>query len=763
MKKKNFPFSLLFTLYHGILAAGFLTVLLSGKLSVTTDFMSLLPAYGISEGVSTAEKQFASRQNAYVNILVGHHDFNTAKACAERLFRELDGSGVFAELRLQAASMDTDVFSGLLSKYRYQLLPDYAREEIVKSPDTFQADSLSSVFSPVTFAALGNLDADPFFVDNIITTDFLAKISAFTPVSPKEGVLAVENGGMWFVLLQGTLSDESLDISNTDGGVSLIYAAGDKIAAETEGLDISYSGFPFHSYESSSNAQKEITVITTVSIGLIILLFLAVLRNIHVVGLFLLSTFFSIMSALAAVTIFFPDVHVLTMIFGTSLIGTSIDYAIHYYLAYGKRAEGEDGRIVAGRLLKNLAVSFGSTVLCYFLILFSPYDILRQVALFSVAGLTSSFLTVMGLFPVISRPSMVSEKAPAWKLPEGKPHRSCLLPLLAVFAVLFAFTADNLKVSNSVLDLYQMSDRLLESEKTAGRVLGFMGTSYAIVEGVDEYDAREKEYKFSLELEKLKKSGVIDNYLSASVFIPAPSVQKLNFEVSRTLGPLLESQCGILGVNYERALSFWNEKPEILGFSDIPPAFSGMLNRIIIGGTGDKYYLAVLVFGGDGLDAVEDATQKCSGVTYFRKSRDVNIQLDELTKIILKILAAAFVIIIVLLLAVFRKKGFNLALSPVIIITAVLACTSIAGLKIDFFFAVGLLLVIGLGLDYMVFAGNSRRKPMLAISLSYLTTALSFGSLMLSSFKPVHTFGLTVFIGITAAFLTAICSKNGGK
>ena len=116
-----------------------------------------------------------------------------------------------------------------------------------------------------------------------------------------------------------------------------------------------------------------------------------------------------------------------------------------------------------------------------------------------------------------------------------------------------------------------------------------------------------------------------------------------------------------------------------------------------------------------------------------------------------------------LLLAVFRKKGFNLALSPVIIITAVLACTSIAGLKIDFFFAVGLLLVIGLGLDYMVFAGNSRRKPMLAISLSYLTTALSFGSLMLSSFKPVHTFGLTVFIGITAAFLTAICSKNGGK
>lgn len=41
----------------------------------------------------------------------------------------------------------------------------------------------------------------------------------------------------------------------------------------------------------------------------------------------------------------------------------------------------------------------------------------------------------------------------------------------------------------------------------------------------------------------------------------------------------------------------------------------------------------------------------------------------------------------------------------------------------------------------------------LAIALSALTTILSFGSLSFSSFAPVSTFGLSVFLGILFNFL----------
>ena len=96
-----------------------------------------------------------------------------------------------------------------------------------------------------------------------------------------------------------------------------------------------------------------------------------------------------------------------------------------------------------------------------------------------------------------------------------------------------------------------------------------------------------------------------------------------------------------------------------------------------------------------------------------------------------------------------------MALAPFSIILGTVAIQTIAGESLDFFFAVGLVMIIGLGLDYIVFASsqNGSRK---AITLSFITTELSFGTLIFSSFKPVHTFGFTVFTGILIAYICAI-------
>ena len=94
------------------------------------------------------------------------------------------------------------------------------------------------------------------------------------------------------------------------------------------------------------------------------------------------------------------------------------------------------------------------------------------------------------------------------------------------------------------------------------------------------------------------------------------------------------------------------------------------------------------------------------------------------------------------------------------IVAVLLSSMPLLGQDLDFFFAVGMLLVIGLGLDYMVFAGNSEHSPIFAIAMCYVTTALSFGTLALSSFRPVHIFGVTVMIGITTAFICALCAER---
>ena len=68
-----------------------------------------------------------------------------------------------------------------------------------------------------------------------------------------------------------------------------------------------------------------------------------------------------------------------------------------------------------------------------------------------------------------------------------------------------------------------------------------------------------------------------------------------------------------------------------------------------------------------------------------------------------------------------------------------------------------MILVFGLGLDYVIYmienekrneeSENARLEPF-AITLSFVTTAVSFGALALSNFMPVHLIGLSIFIGL---------------
>ena len=86
-----------------------------------------------------------------------------------------------------------------------------------------------------------------------------------------------------------------------------------------------------------------------------------------------------------------------------------------------------------------------------------------------------------------------------------------------------------------------------------------------------------------------------------------------------------------------------------------------------------------------------------------------------------------------------------------------------AKINLEFFSVTGLILVFGLGLDYIIYMmENENHKDErdnliepFAIMLSFLTTVLSFGALALSSFTPVHLIGLSIFIGLTTAYVSS--------
>jgi predicted exporter len=120
----------------------------------------------------------------------------------------------------------------------------------------------------------------------------------------------------------------------------------------------------------------------------------------------------------------------------------------------------------------------------------------------------------------------------------------------------------------------------------------------------------------------------------------------------------------------------------------------------------------------------------------------------------------AFIVIIIMIRRFYSwRQTARIFAVPVFLFLAVLTVLSCLDIPLGFFAIVGLVLVFGLGLDFIFYhceAENRRENKehtALAILLTFVTTALSFGALALSSFAPVHIFGITVFSGLCAAYI----------
>ena len=144
---------------------------------------------------------------------------------------------------------------------------------------------------------------------------------------------------------------------------------------------------------------------------------------------------------------------------------------------------------------------------------------------------------------------------------------------------------------------------------------------------------------------------------------------------------------------------------------------------------------------------------------------DMGRDLDKLTLMIIKFFAIAYLLIFVMLKFFYNwKQSFKIISVPVLIVLMTAAIFSLSKIDLEFFSVTGLILVFGLGLDYIIYMmGNEKKKTMdsktlepFATLLSFITTIISFGALSLSNFQPVHLMGLSIFIGLATAYISSM-------
>lgn len=154
------------------------------------------------------------------------------------------------------------------------------------------------------------------------------------------------------------------------------------LAAVRGADDVRCAGAPFHAAVASERSKSEVNVLSAVSLAFVVLFGWMLVRSFRFVPLLIAVQAAAFCVASAALFAVFGKPHLVTFVFGTSLIGLSVDYVYHSLAA--KRP-----------ISRPLTLSFLSTAACFLPLMLSDVGVMNQMALFTVAGLATVYAAVM--------------------------------------------------------------------------------------------------------------------------------------------------------------------------------------------------------------------------------------------------------------------------------------------------------------------------------------------------------------------------------
>lgn len=177
--------------------------------------------------------------------------------------------------------------------------------------------------------------------------------------------------------------------------------------------DVRCSGAPFHAAVASERSKGEVNLLSAVSLAFVILFGWLLVRSFRFVPLLIAVQSAAFCVASAALFAAFARPHLVTFVFGMSLIGLSVDYVYHSLVA--KRS-----------ISRPLTLSFISTAACFVPLMLSDVGVMNQMALFTVAGLATVYAAVMLFLRVGGNPANAGgavsvNSAPAVRSPASHP------------------------------------------------------------------------------------------------------------------------------------------------------------------------------------------------------------------------------------------------------------------------------------------------------------------------------------------------------
>ena len=544
-------------------------------------------------------------------------------------------------------------------------------------------------------------------------------------------------------------------------------------------LTLSMTGPPVFAVAARATIKGQVWRLSSLSGACIAVLLLFVYRSLPVLALTLVPVASGALAGVAAVALGFPAVHGLTLGFGVTLIGESVDYAIYLFI---QRAS--DPRAA---LWPTIRLGVLTSICGFAALLPSAFTGLAQLGLYSIAGLTAAALVTRFVLPAwLPRMPPVRDLTAAGSSLERfmahlRPARGVLL-VLALLAATLLYLHRNVLWSRELATLSPIPRTDMQLDERLRVEAGAPDVRYVVVAAAaDRESALAAADALSARLTPLIDAGVIGGFESATRFLPPLATQearRASLPPTAVLRSRLAEALAGLPLTPARLEAFVHDiesarTAPLLGPADLATTSLGRaVDALLVRSpSGWSALLPVAAHGSGDLSsaAVEQVRSAVAGAAAPADLLDLKGEADRLYAGYLRDavrLALGGLIAIVLLLSIALRSPARMArvVAPLLLSVLIVAAVLVAlGHALTILHVVGMLLIVAVGSNYALFFDRTATHPhtdsvplvLASLLTANLATVIAFGVLACSSVPVLADLGATVAPGTFLALLFA--------
>ena len=350
--------------------------------SINANILASLPASPEEDSLNAAVEKFEERRQRNLVILVSAVMETTARDAASLVFDRLADSHLFESLKLKQDAAALRRSGAFYFPFRFNLLSKQARRELLAGDvEAFERRLLGRYFSPVDGLTSELIEADPL----LILPDFLSELGAAesSHAQLNDGYLTIQEEDRTHILLLGKLNDSPFSLTLQDGLVPLLRELRADVASRYPGSSMAIAGVFSHAAAGTESARREVSTVGLGSLFGILLLFIVVFRSLRPFFMSFLSIAIGCLGGFAVCLAIFGQVQMLTLVFGASLVGISVDYSLHYFCESFRTVEAWSPETALRHVFPGITLGLVTSVIGFAGLLVAAFPGMREMAVFS--------------------------------------------------------------------------------------------------------------------------------------------------------------------------------------------------------------------------------------------------------------------------------------------------------------------------------------------------------------------------------------------